>query len=181
MRNDRATRFTRWIPAVIVAALAGGLGASLLSGCAGYRLGTTLPAGISRVHVPTFINNTAEPLIETVTTRATIQRFQQDGTVKVAGLETADARIDVTLVRFTLEPLRYDADRNRSAEEYRMRITADLVFTRLSDQRVLMSQRVQGDATFDFAGDMASSKATALPSAADDLARDIVESVVEFW
>ena len=39
----------------------------LLGGCLGYRLGTTLPPGIRSLHVPTFVNLTGEPGLESET------------------------------------------------------------------------------------------------------------------
>ena len=53
-----------------------------LTGCAGYRLGTMLPPDIQSVAVPTFINRTSEPLLESETTRAAIREFQQDGSLR---------------------------------------------------------------------------------------------------
>jgi len=156
-------------------------GVLLGNGCAGYRLGSTLPPGIDTIHIPSFVNETEEPLLDVETTRAAIQDFQQDGTLKVSNQEQADAQLDVRLTRFVLEPLRYDNDEVRTAREYRMRITADITFQRLSDGAILTQRSVQGEATFDFEGDIASSKQSVLPVAAEDLAHEIVESVVELW
>ena len=93
----------------------------------------------------------------------------------------ADVVIDVRLVKFELEPLRYNRDQAKTAEEYRMRISAKLVLTRISTGEVMSERSVQGENFFDFSGDMGTSKRTALPLAAADLAHDIVESVVEYW
>jgi len=152
------------------------------SGCAGYQLGSTLPPGIESVYVPTFVNNTREPQIETDTTRAAIEEFQRDGTLRVVGRDRADTMVEVTLTGFALEPLRYDRNRALQTEEYRLRITAEIVFKRLGPEETVMLQKtVEGSTEFDFTGDLSSSKRTALPDAADDLAHEIVESVVEYW
>ena len=153
-----------------------------LSGCAGYQLGSTLPPGIESVYVPTFVNNTKEPQIETDTTRAAIQEFQRDGTLRVVGRDRADTMIEVALTGFSLEPLRYSRNRALRTEEYRLRITAEIVFTRLgAEETVMLRKTVEGENTFEFTGDLSSSKRAALPRAAEDLAHDIVESVVEYW
>jgi hypothetical protein len=158
------------------------LAASLhITGCAGYRLGSSLPADIASVHVPAFSNDTAEPLIESDATRATIQEFQRDGTLRVLDKDEADILLEVTLVDFELEPLRYDRDETKSAVEYRMRIKADILLTRRVSGEVMTKRRVAGETFFDFSGDMGTSKRTALPLATADLAHDIVESVVEYW
>lgn len=152
-----------------------------LTGCVGYRLGSSLPADVRSVHVPTFVNDTNEPLIESDTTRAAIQEFQRDGTLRVLDKDEADLLLEVSLVEFTLEPLRFDRDETKTAEEYRMRITANILLTRISTGETMTKRKVTGETFFDFSGDMGTSKRTALPLAAADLAHDIVESVVEYW
>jgi len=153
----------------------------LTPGCVGYRFGSTLPPGINSVHVPTFHNRTNEPLLETQTTGATKQELQKEGSLRVTGKSNADAVLEVTLTRFILEPLRYERDRAKTTDEYRMRIRAELIFKRLRDGHVLSKRTVEGEATFDPAGSLTSAKRAALPVAARDLAHDIVESVVEYW
>lgn len=152
----------------------------LLSGCA-YRLGSALPPGIESVYVPTVVNNTEEPQIDTEVTRALTREFQRDGTLRVADEASADARLDVTLVRFKLEPLRYEQDSNKTTREYRMYIDADITMFRAKEDTPMLTRHVQGEATFDFFGDLASSKAQALPECARDLSHDIVEALVEYW
>lgn len=152
-----------------------------LSGCVGYRLGTSLPPGINSVHVPTFVNHCGEPLVETETTKAAIQEFQKDGTLRVADADKADAILEVTLVDYKLEPLRYEKDEAKTTKEYRLKITADIVFKRILTDEILVEKQVEGESTFEPAGDLTSSKRSALPEAAGDLAHDIVESVVEYW
>ena len=155
--------------------------APTLTGCSSYYLGSTLPPGIQSVNVPTFVNETKEPQLETQTTRATVQEFQRDGTLAIAGADTADARVEVRLTRFDLVPLRFERDEERTAQEYRMIIGANVVFFRTSTNEVLVRRYVVGDADFDFLGDMASSKLRTLPEASRDLAHKIVQLMVEYW
>ncbi len=163
----------------VLAALALCMG--LTPGCIGYRLGSTLPPGIESVHVPIFLNETTEPLLETQTTGATIQELQKDGTLRVRDKSGADALLEVTLTRFTLEPLRYERDSAKTTNEYRMRIRAKLIFKRLSDGSVMSERTVEGEATFEPSGSLTAAKREALPEASRDLAHDIVESIVEYW
>lgn len=153
----------------------------LMQGCVGYRLGSTLPPGIKSVHVPTFQNKTGEPLLEAETTGATLREVQKDGTLRIADESRADALLEVTLTRFTLEPLRYERDRAKTTDEYRMRIRAELIFSSKRDGSVLSKRTVEGEATFEPGGSLTSAKRAALPEAAKDLAHDIVESIVEYW
>ncbi|MCE9615444.1 MAG: hypothetical protein K8T26_14330 [Lentisphaerae bacterium] len=160
--------------------LAAVMAALLCSGCA-YRLGSTLPPGIETVNVPAVINQTDEPLLESEVTRALVREFQRDGTLQIADAGSADTRLEVTAVGFKLEPLRTERDSTKTTREYRMLIDADLVLFKTKSDTPMMTRHVQGEATFTFSGDMASSKAQALPEAARDLSHDIVEAVVEYW
>lgn len=154
----------------------------VLSGCVGYQLGGTLPPGITSIYVSAFVNESREPQIETQTTRATIQEFQRDGSLKVTSREQADAILEVTLTGFRLDPLRYRQDQALTAQEYRQKITARIVLKRRGlNGEIVLDRTVQGEATFDLVGDLSSSKDRALPEASRDLAHDIVECIVEYW
>lgn len=154
-----------------------------LPGCAGYRLGSMLPADIETVFVPTFVNQTDEPLLEVDATQAMFRELQRDGSLKVANSEAdADAVLTVTLTDFDLEPVVFRTDIRSAAQEYRMLITASMVMRRTSDQSVVVdTPAVTGDYVFEVLGDLSSSKRLALPDAADDLARRLVQRVVEYW
>jgi hypothetical protein len=151
------------------------------AGCAGYRLGTTLPPGIKTLYVPAFVNRTGEPQVDTVATRAAIQEIQRDGTLSLSDAASADAHLYVTVTEYKLDPLRYDPNRSKTAREYRLLLTAELEFRRREPEEVLARKKVRGDATFELVGDLATAKIEALPEAAADLAHDIVEVMVEYW
>ncbi|MCK5528447.1 MAG: hypothetical protein KAI74_02080 [Kiritimatiellae bacterium] len=153
------------------------------SGCSsmGYRLGTTLPKGLESVRVPIFINKTKEPLLETATTQATIQEFQREGTMKIVK-NSADTLLEVILTDFVLEPVRYSQNESLTGQEYRIRIYADMVFSKtLPEKTVMIEKRVIGEATFILTTDLSSGKLSALPAAADNLGYHIVNNIVEYW
>ncbi len=164
--------------------LLGGCAVAMISmtGCVGYQLGSMLPPDINTVYVPTFENNTDEPLLEVNTTRAITQEIQRDGSLRIAGSEDADAVLEVTLIDFRLSPVAYDRDRRARAEEYRLIITADILMTRQTTGEVIVeSPGVWGEADFLLVGDLTTSKQTAIPRASQDLARQIVTRMVETW
>ncbi len=153
------------------------------TGCSqmGYNLGTTLPEGLRSVHVPIFINETKEPLLENATTQATLEEFQREGTMKVSK-DQADTLLEVTLTDFVLEPLRYRKDESLTGQEYRIRIYANMVFSQTHpEKKIMINKRVIGEATFLLVGDLSSSKLTALPDAAENLGYHIVNDIVEYW
>jgi hypothetical protein len=155
--------------------------AIVLSGCAGYHVGSTLPEGINVVNVPIFVNKTSEPLLETITTSATISELQRDGTLSVGDLNKSDIVLYVSLTDLTLTPLRYDNDRNTTTREYRLTIKASLRLENRKTGKTMTRNMVAGEWDFIPTGDLSSAKRQVLPKAARDLAHNIVEKVVEFW
>ncbi len=142
-----------------------------LTGCLGYNLGTTLQHDISTIAVPTFVNETTEPLLEVQTTDATIAQFQFDGSLRVVKEDMADAVLTVTLSQYKLYPITYDADKTTKADEYRVRVFASIELVRLStDEVIVENPKVVGETTFYLVGDMSSSKRKALPDLSDDSA-----------
>ena len=154
----------------------------LSAGCAGYRLGSMLPADIHTVHIPTCLNETDEPLIEQDVTRAILSQVQMDGSLRIAPADAADTVLEVTLVKFWLDPVAYVSGESSTANQYRMSIRAAYVLRRQQDNSVVAeSPGVTGWYEFDFAGDMTSSKNVALRPAAEDLGRRIVNQIVQYW
>ena len=154
----------------------------LTAGCANYRLGSMLPDDLKTVYIPTCKNETAEPLIEQDVTRAILAQIQMDGSLRVASADDADTVLEITLTKFWLDPVAYEAGKSSTANQYRMSIKASFVLRRRADNSVVVdSPSVTGWYDFDFAGDMTSSKAVGLRPAADDLGRRIVNRIVQYW
>jgi len=175
MKNS--TRFTRFVQA-----LCSTLMLTALTGCLGYNLGTTLPHDIQNLHVPTFKNETSEPLLEVDTTDAAIAQFQFDGSLRITEPALADAVLNVTLKNYTLEPISYDRDKTTKTQEYRARIYASVVLIRMANDEVILDNpSVEGEATFFVTGDMTSSKKRARPELAEDLAKNLVDAITQTW
>ncbi len=151
-------------------------------GCAGYRVGSMLPPEYQTVAVPTFENTSEEPLIQNEATSAAISQIQFDGSLRITDMDSADSILHVTLTDFSMRPIRFSGDRARLANEYRMEIRASMVLVdRVTGEVIVEAARLRGEADFIVAGDMTSSKQSALPEAMSDLARRIVERMVEVW
>jgi len=164
-----------------VAASAAGLLILTLAGCV-YQLGSGLPPNLKTVYVPAFVNQCGEPQVENETTQATIADFQRDGALQIVpSAKEADLVVDVTLTSYKLEPLRYEKDQPKTTKEYRLKIGASVAVKQTAAKTVMTTKSVAGEATFLVAGDLTSSKRTALPAAARDLAHKIVQSVTEAW
>jgi len=154
----------------------------MLSGCTGYRVGSMLPGDIKTVFIPTFVNQTTEPLIENDATQATIERIQQDGSLIVTDESEADAILTVVLTEYDLVPVSYRKDIRTAAQQYRVFIRGKMEMRRTKDQSVVVeSPRIEGKYVFDVVGDLSSSKLDANPSVSEDLAKNIVQLMVEYW
>ncbi len=141
-----------------------------------------LPPDIRTVHVPTFINETDEPLLEVDTTRSAVRTIQRDGSLRLAGEDEADAVLQVRLVDFEITPIAFDRERRAAAEEYRIYITAHVILMRSGTNEVITEvPRVRGENTFLLTGDLTTSKQAGIPGAADDLAQLIISQLVEAW
>ncbi len=151
-------------------------------GCTGYRLGSMLPPQYTSVHIPTFENETDEPFLESETTNATIQQFQLDGSLRIASAQEASALLLVTLKDLSLSPLQYSDERSAMGLEYRMTVTASIaLIDRITEEVITENPRVTGYADFLVEGDMTTSRQTAIPQMSSDLARRIVQQIVEVW
>ena len=150
-------------------------------GCVGYRLGSSLPPDIKSIFVLTFINKCKEPLVEIEATNATISEFQRDGTLTIARMDDADVILETTLVDITLEPLRYNRNDVAKPKEYRLIMSAVFVLKRNHSGKVIGDGQCIGESTFMYGGNLASAKRSAMPKASEDLAKRIVEKVVEVW
>lgn len=155
----------------------------LLSGCMGYKLDNHAgPAGIKTVALAPVINKTNEPAIELQVTHALRDRIQFDGRVKLVNSpEKADGIIHVTLTKYELTPIAY-RDRQRTTPQlYRMRITGKAELKDTKTGKVLTSSTTYGEAPVPFQSDLTSAKRDALPAAASEIAKYMVDDLTDQW
>lgn len=170
---------------------------TLLLGC-GYTTGSLLPASIKTIYIKTFTNRidiTAEldetsryktyaPYLEVNISKKIIDRFIYDGNLRVVSQENADLMLTGELIDYNRQPLRYDVD--DEVEEYRLSLVVRLLLQNLTKKEIMWEETsFIGDTTY-FAsattGSVAKSEETAaLSDAIEDLARRVVERVVEMW
>lgn len=154
----------------------------LLPGCVGYRLGSQLPRDIQTVFVHLAANETDEPLLEAEVTQAVMNRIRRDGSLRVTTEQDADAHMFIEITGFEITPLAFDPQNRARPDEYRLELTANTVLTRRREGTVLVrTASVKGRSIFNLQGDLTASKRTAVPDAADDLARRLVAAVTEAW
>jgi hypothetical protein len=131
--------------------------------------------------VVTFSNQTDEPFLETIIADAVSSELQRDGTLSVTTPHNSDVTLSGKIISSVLTPLRYENDNRRTTREYRLTLTVEIVLVRTKTGEEILKKKVSGETTFEPAGDIASAKRSAFPYAARDLARHIVDAIVEFW
>ncbi|MBT8046178.1 MAG: hypothetical protein KJN67_03325 [Pontiella sp.] len=154
----------------------------VLTGCMGYRLGGSLPEGITTVAVAPVVNKTSEPAIELQITHALRERIQFDGRLKlVDNVQQADAVIEVALSAYQLNPIAFRTDLRTTPELYRVRISGNAELKKVATGKVIASSTTFGESVFEFKSDLTSSKRDALPAAASEIARLMVDDLIEQW
>ena len=163
-----------------------------IAGC-GYTTRAMLPEDVKTIHVDIFRNRidiTKEvsakdkyevyrPDLEVDLRDAILDRIFLDGYLKVARKDGADAVLEGEITEFRKDPVRYQ---NEDVEEYRISLVCDVRLKRSSDSTVLVEERqIVGDTTYFTTGSLQKSETDALNEAASDLARRIVNKIVEGW
>lgn len=154
----------------------------LLSGCMGYQLGGSRPNGIETVTMAAVVNKTTEPAIELQVTHAVRDRIQFDGRLKlVNGTGDADGVIEVILTEYQLTPIAFSSEERSTPDIYRLRITGTAKLKNTETGEIVSESRTYGEATFPFEADLTSAKRDALPRAAAEIAKFMVDDLVEAW
>ena len=164
----------------------------VLAGC-GYTTKTVLPDNVKTIHVDTFKNNidiTKEvsakdkyevyrPNLEVDLRDAVVNRIFLDGNFKAVDRQSADAALEGQIVQYRKDPLRYQ---NEVVQEYRISIVCDVKLINQKDSKILFEEEnVTGDTTYFTTGPLQQTETTALNNAMSDLARRVVNRIVENW
>lgn len=121
------------------------------------------------------------PLLENDITSAVVDRFIFDGNLKVVKEEEADVIIRGELTVYNRGALGY-AQNNEDVTEYRVTLTSNIEFYNNKTKKTIWRKDgFAGDSTYFTTGAQSLSEREALDNAVTDLARRIVEAVVEAW
>lgn len=165
----------------------------LFSGGCGYTTKTVLPDNIRTIHVDIFKNNidiTKEvsskdkyevyrPNLEVDLRDAVVNRIFLDGNVKIIGRDSADSVLEGEITQYRKDPLR---TQNEVVQEYRISLVCDVKLVNQKDGTILFQEEnITGDATFFTTGPLQKTEVSALNDAMSDLARRIVNKIVENW
>jgi outer membrane lipopolysaccharide assembly protein LptE/RlpB len=155
-----------------------------LAAC-GYHLAgrsASLPAGLTRLAVPTFQNRTNKPQIEQRITEHVIDEMTTRGRLRiVAREEEADAVLRGEILSYTVVPV-IISEQGR-ATRYESRITAHVVLSQIPTDRVLWEDnhflfKGQYNVTATEQG-FVDQETVAIDDVATDFARSVVTSILE--
>lgn len=183
LRVTRGTHTILWV----------GLLVTGLMGC-GYTTRSMVSNKYKTVYITPFVNKidiTREtdvankykiyrPMLETDITKTVVNKFLSDGNLKPVKSGSADLVLKGELVEFRRDPLRYsDSD---EVEEYRINLVVNIsLWDNRENKLVWGENNFTGDTTYFTTGSSAKSEAQAINDALSDLARRVVERVVEEW
>ena len=161
--------------------------AALVAGC-GYTNKTVLPKKIHSIAVPTFEDRiptdsdfTHQAGLVVDVTNAVINRLLFDGNLRVVDEKDADVTLVGKVIRFDQEPTRFD-DLER-VEEYRLVVVTHITLLDNHTQKPLwIESNLGGDTEFFLEGSSrGKGQRRATEEAVEELARNIVDRIVEDW
>ena len=155
------------------------LAVTLLSGCAGYTWGTSVPKEYRKVSVPVFENMTTVSEIGPIVTQYTLREFQREGSFKIVRPEDAVIEVQGVLRSMHREGVAYDRGQGMRASEYRYVIVADVTFVDKKNGKVLLERKgIKGETTFLTNDDLLTGQKNASFRIADDIARQVVNDAL---
>ena len=152
---------------------------ALLSGCASYTWGTSVPEEYRTVAGPVFENLTEVSEMGPTVTQYTLREFQREGSFKVVRPDDAAIEVQGVVKRMTRHGISYDRARGMRASEYRYEILTDVTFVDRRKGKVLLERKgLQGETTFLTQNDLLTGQKNAAARIAQDLARQIVNEAL---
>jgi outer membrane lipopolysaccharide assembly protein LptE/RlpB len=152
-----------------------------ISGC-GYQphgLGS-LPPEIQRVHLASLTNSTLRPGLQGIVGTAILQRLQQDGRIRAAPQEAADAVLGGTISAYQNIPVAFE--QGDIGRRFRLRLTLTMQLTERNGEKILLKEEVFGEAFYTAGTDVVATRAAeeeASFRAAGDLAIRVVTRLLE--
>ncbi|MBU1862638.1 MAG: hypothetical protein KKH94_03110 [Candidatus Omnitrophica bacterium] len=156
------------------------------AGC-GYTTKVTLPSGIQTVYVPNFTNSipqskqyTYESGLEIDVTNGVIDRLLFEGVLKVVKEESADAVLLGEIIAYEQEVVRYTS--SEGVSQYRLFIVTKLTLQRRGTKEIIWQENnFSGDTEYYIEGGNAVTERAAANQAIEDLAKKIVDRIVQNW
>ena len=168
------------LPSLIALGFAG----LLLSSCAGYTLGGQKPthlAGITKLAVPTFENQTLEPRIASLVTNALIKQIQMDGSYQIVTEDEADAVLHGTVTRVNRSQFRSNRFNVLRTSQLQMTLNTQFNITDTTSGRPIHRGIASASSYVILDSNIQNSEAQVLEDAAQRLSGNIANEISEGW
>jgi hypothetical protein len=154
-----------------------------LASCSGYQLGSSKPsrlAGVQKLAVPTFKNDTLEPRLEVLATNALIKKIQMDGAYQIVPVSEADAVLRGTITNIDRSQFRSTRSNTLRTSELLMRL--QVIYT-VEDNTgaVIHSGTARGQSNIVLDPNVQLSERQGLADAADNLSTSLASQISEGW
>jgi outer membrane lipopolysaccharide assembly protein LptE/RlpB len=139
-----------------------------------------LPRGIQRIHLVPLSNQTFRPGLQGLVGAAILRRLQQDGRVRVASEEAADAVMGGALTTYENLPIAFDT--NDVGRRFRVRLIFAMQVTERGGEKVLLKEEIAGEAFYMTGSDVVGTRSAeeeAAQRAAQDLAARVVTRLMD--
>jgi hypothetical protein len=154
----------------------------LLTGCAGYRVGSLLKEDYRTVAVVMLKNQTLQPQIESQISNAIIKQFQSDGTLRVVSVNDADLVMSGEITAYNRRDVRTARADSGTPREYQVVIETKLqAIDRRTGKLVLNPTVVKGMAATFIGNDLQTAEQQVLPLIAEDIGRQASRLLTESW
>ena len=151
------------------------------AGCAGYRLGSAsgLTADAQSIEIIPFPNQTEEPRLSQSLASALRRQIQNDGTFKLETRGRGDLQITGNIVQYLRVGVTFQPGDVITPRDFELRMTAQVKVLNRRAGKTLLQRPVTGRTLIRAFNDLASAERQALPLLADDLARKIIDLLVD--
>ena len=151
------------------------------AGCRSYVWKSSVPDDMRKVSVQTFRNETDVTELGSVATRQILREIQREGTFKIVSRENAAVEVQGVLKKSSLSSITYRRESYARGREYNFEVTAEVSFIDVRTGKILVDNRAYTASTSFFSGyDTVTARRDASGRLAEDLARQIVDDLVNF-
>lgn len=159
------------------------IAALFIVSCASYAPNVSLPAGMTKLSVPLFINKTDRYNMEQYVTQKTIDKFLSEGRVTIVDEKDAEGIVKCRMTRYINQGTRFDV--NQVPMEYMLRISVDIyLFDNKAQKLLWKEENIYEETTYFVANNLGmpiEDEAIARTRVLDKLADRIIRRVIHGW
>lgn len=153
---------------------------SFITSCGVYTFnGSSLPAHLKTVNIPTFINQSLEPSVADEITREINKQILSGNLLRIIS-DQGDATISGTITGYSNSPYTFGASAPRevNVESYIVKISADIEFRDNKNNVSLYKGNLTGEGIYDFQKE---DELTGRARAEKDIVQRILQNSVQSW